>query len=154
MLFSGRLPIAFHGPYVDNLSPGCFASPSGRDFSARPVTRLFRELALCGGERRFTLSDQAFWNRPRCKILVTPEKTAGMTEQYFNAVVVMPIEEKTCTLFAGFGPFHCRTLSRTTRALPPAQMAQKLCERHRIEYPVTRHAALAGQFYSPVHVVS
>ena len=72
-----------------------------------------------------------------------------MAQQNFNAVAIAPVEEKSGALFSGCGPFHCRTLSRTVSGLPPAQMAQKLCERHGVEYPVGRHPTFTRQFLRP-----
>jgi hypothetical protein len=60
---------------------------------AWPVTRLFREFALCSGQGCFAFCDQAFWNRPRSQVLVPPERPAGMTQQDFDTIVLMPIEE-------------------------------------------------------------
>ena len=86
-LKASGLPVAFDGPYVNNLPSRLLCLAERPRFAARPVTRLFRKLPLCGGERRLCLSNQAFWNRALCKILVTPERTAGMTELNFDTVV-------------------------------------------------------------------
>ena len=65
-LQSAGVPVAFNGPYVNGLSTRLLCLAKRPRFSARAVTRLFRELPLCSGERGFTFGDQALWNRPRC----------------------------------------------------------------------------------------
>ena len=80
-LQSAGVPVTFNGPYVNGLSTRLLCLAKRPRFSARAVTRLFREFPLCSGERGFTSGNQALWNRPRCKILVAPERTAGMAEQ-------------------------------------------------------------------------
>jgi hypothetical protein len=44
------LPVAFDGPYVNNLSSRPLFLAERPRFAARPMTRLFRELPLCGGD--------------------------------------------------------------------------------------------------------
>ncbi len=61
--------------------PGCFAEPRGRDLPRGLYPVLFRELALCGGERRLAFANRTFWYRPRSQISVAPERASRMAEQ-------------------------------------------------------------------------
>ena len=69
------------------------------------ITGLLVKLALCRDEGRLSLGDQVFWNRPRCKVLLAAEGTAGMTKQNFGIAAREAIKQ-TCALFARCGPFH------------------------------------------------
>ena len=65
-----------------------------------------------------------------------------------------PIEEKPRALFVGGGPFTSHARPHGSRGLPPAlKMTKQFCERHGIKDAVRRHAAFAGHFDTPVHVV-
>ena len=75
-------------------------------FTARAVTGLLVKLAFCRDEGRLSLGDQVFWNRPRCKVLLAAEGTAGMTKQNFGIAAREAIKQETCALFARCGPFH------------------------------------------------
>ena len=77
-----------------------------------------------------------------------------MTKQNFNAAAYLRRYSKSPALCLLDVALFTGTLSRTTRALPPAlKVREKLGERHRIEDAVRRYAALAGHFNTPVHVV-
>lgn len=84
-------------PYLHQLSsrlPG-FAERQG--LAALAVTGFLGKLALGGAEGCFALCDQALGDRPRSH-LVAPKGAAGMTPQNFNAVAVVPVEEKASAL--------------------------------------------------------
>jgi hypothetical protein len=78
-----------------------------------------------------------------------------MAEQDFDATILEPIEEKPRALLVGGCRFHFCTLGRMARRglSPPLKITEQFCERHGIKHPARRHAALAGHFDTPVHVV-
>jgi hypothetical protein len=123
-LKASGLTVAFNGPYVNNLPSRLLCLAQRPRFAARPVTRLFRELPLCGGERRLSLSNQAFWNRPRCKILATPEMTAGMTSRTSMPLPTCRYSKRPALGLLDVARF-VRTLSRTARGLPSALKVAK-----------------------------
>jgi hypothetical protein len=50
-LQSAGVPVTFNGPYVNGLSTRLLCLAKRPRFSARAITRLFRELPICSGER-------------------------------------------------------------------------------------------------------
>ena len=59
---------SFHRPHVNGLASRLPGFAKRQCFAARAVTGLLVKLALCRDEGRLSLGDQAFWNRPRCKV--------------------------------------------------------------------------------------
>ena len=94
----GRIPIILNGPYVNDLAPRLPGFAERHYIAARTVTRLFRKLSLCRGKGSFIRRDQSFWNRPRSKVLLAPERPSGVTEQDFDVVAPSPIEEEARAL--------------------------------------------------------
>src|SRR6266550_3867638 len=97
---------SFHRPHVNGLACRLPGFAKRQCFTARAVTGLLVKLAFCRDEGRLSLGDQVFWNRPRCKVLLPAEGTAGMTKQNFGIAAREAIKQETCALFARCGPFH------------------------------------------------
>jgi hypothetical protein len=93
-----HIPIVLHRAHtlhqLSSRLPG-FAERQG--LAALAVTGFLGKLALGGAEGCFALCDQALGDRPRSH-LVAPKGAAGMTQQNFNAVAVVPVEEKASAL--------------------------------------------------------
>ena len=77
-----------------------------------------------------------------------------MAEQDFDATLLESDTGEALRFVCWRLPLSLCTLGRMARALsPPLKITEKLCERHGIKHPARRHAALAGHFDTPVHVV-
>jgi hypothetical protein len=95
---------------MDDLFSRLLCRTKGQRLSARSVSGLFRELALCGGERRLAFANQTFWYRPRSQVSGAPERASGMAEQNLNTASCTAVEQKSRASFIWCSFSHFRTL--------------------------------------------